>query len=254
MARAPNAATPPEGDATKIAGLDTDTSNGTSVHHPARWSSAILEAIAPVIDGWRLPVHDPFAGTGERLGALCDRLGLTFTGTELEAPFIVDPRVKQGDSTSILAYPRQEHCAVTSPVYANGYCDHFRWKPHHKWTWNTYRHARARIVGHDQPLHENNMGRWGLRGGRKALARHFDIADRAVDHWPIRAVVNVSDFFAGDDIYPYVQRWRKLLDHHGYVIVDEIPVATPRNGFGANGHRRVDHEMVLVALRREVAA
>ena len=54
-----------------------------------RWTPGILDAIAPVIADLGLPVHDPFAGTGERLGRLCDRLGLPFTGREIEPEFLV---------------------------------------------------------------------------------------------------------------------------------------------------------------------
>jgi hypothetical protein len=260
--RPPGAQRSPAGELATVQGDDLegcqgeDTPPGCAVPvkaiHPARWSPAILDAIAPVIDVWRLPVHDPFAGTGERLGARCDQLGLAFTGTELEAPFIVDPRVRPGDSTSILTYPRHEYCVVCSPVYPNGMADHFRASDDSRR--HTYRQALAAINGYDRPLAGSNMGRHGVRGGLKAEARHFAIADRVVPLWPIRAVVNVSDFIYNRGRYPLVQRWRELLERHGYVIADEIPVATPRNGFGANGYRRVGHEMVLVALRSEVAS
>jgi hypothetical protein len=58
---------------------------------------------------WDLPVHDPFAGTGERLGALCDTLGLTFTGTEIEPEFARDRRVHAGDSAEAGTY-LGHHC------------------------------------------------------------------------------------------------------------------------------------------------
>lgn len=134
----------------------------TKVEHPAQWSAAILEALELILVELALPVHDPFGGTGVRLGALCA----------------------------------------------------------------------------------------GVRSGRQAEARHFAIADRCVPHWPVHAAVNVSDFYVAGQRYPLVQRWRKLLARHGYVIVHEIFVATPRHRFGANGHLRVGHETVLIALRR----
>lgn len=100
--------------------------------HPARWSPQIIDVLRTELAGapW---VHDPFAGTGERLGALCDEIGVEFSGTELEEAFIVDPRVVPGDSRDNRTYPRLPWPAigwgpywiVTSPVYPNGMADHF---------------------------------------------------------------------------------------------------------------------------------
>lgn len=77
-----------------------------TVKHPARFSPEIIEIIGHYM-GLSQHVHDPFAGTGERLGALCDEYGVTFTGTEIECSFIVDPRVRCGDSTNTSSYPRE---------------------------------------------------------------------------------------------------------------------------------------------------
>jgi hypothetical protein len=214
--------------------------------HPAQWSSAILDAIAPVLAGLGLPVHDPCAGTGVRLGRLCDELGLRFTGTEIEAPYIVDPRVRRGDSTMNGTYPADPYVVVTSPVYPNGMSDHFHARDDS--TRHTYRQALAAIVGHDQELELNNMGRWGVRRGSRAIARHFDLADRCVRWWPTNVVVNVSDFLCRGESWPLVARWRHLLEHHGFVVDLELEVATPRQRFGANRHR-ADHEVVLVARK-----
>src|SRR5690606_14377285 len=96
-----------------------------------------------------------------RLGELCDRLGLVFTGTELEPEFIADPRVRPGDSTMAQTYPAHEHAVVTSPAYPNGMTDHFRARDASRR--HTYRQALATVLGHDRPLHPNNMGRWGNR-------------------------------------------------------------------------------------------
>lgn len=215
--------------------------------HPCRWTPAILAAVEPHIAGLGLAVHDPFAGTGERLGALCDRLGLAFTGTEIEAPFIIDRRVRQGDSTSALTYPAHRHCIVTSPVYPNGLADHFRARDGS--LRHTYRQALASITGHDRPLAEANMGRHGIRSGHKAEARHFDLADRCVRRWPTDVVVNVSDFPHRWELWPLVDRWRALLARHGYMLTGELEVRTPRQRQGANPHR-ADHETVLIAHRK----
>ncbi len=219
-----------------------------SQHHPAQFSPEILDVIAPIVVKWGLPVHDPFAGPGARLGRLCDEHGLAFTGTEIEAPFIEDHRVQPGDSTMPLTYPGRPYAIVTSPAYPNGMADHFRARDDSER--HTYRQARAAIVGDDAPLADNNMGRWGVRAGRRAFGRHMAIANRCVRWWPDRAIVNVSDFIMAGDRFPLVEHWGLLLIRHGYVTEEMIPVVTRRQRNGANAEARVDHEVVLVAVRR----
>jgi len=100
--------------------------------HPARWSPEILRAIVPALVDLKLPVHDPFAGTGERLGVVCNQLRLPFTGTEIEPEFIVDPRVEVGDSTSPDTYPATSFVVCTSPCLVHGQrvlTDDLRWVP-----------------------------------------------------------------------------------------------------------------------------
>jgi hypothetical protein len=215
--------------------------------HPAKWSTEILAVIAPILRDWRLPVHDPFAGTGERLGNLCDQLGLTFTGTDIEPEFARDARVHGGDSTEPDTYPTGEFCVVTSPAYPNGMTDHFKAGDNSRR--HTYRQALATILGYDGPLHDNNMGRYGIRYGQKALARHYVIADACIPHWPQRVVVNVSDFYMAGEVHEVVAPWRRLLERHGYDVDEPIPVKTPRQRNAANADLRVDHEAVLVARR-----
>jgi hypothetical protein len=215
--------------------------------HPAKFSDEILAVIAPLLRAQPLAVHDPFAGTGERLGKLCDQLGLPFTGTEIEPEFARDARVRGGDSTDPATYPRgYRYCVVTSPPYPNGMSDHFKASNLNR---HTYRQALAQILGHDRPLHPNNMGRYGIRYGEQQLRRHYEIARRCVQHWPDHVIVNVSDFIVAGEVHPVVDRWHELLEDRGYRIVETIPVETPRQRHGANGQARVDHEAVLVATR-----
>lgn len=225
--------------------------------HPAKFSPQILDALRPIIENLGLHVHDPFAGTGERLGALCDRVGVPFSGTELEPEYIVDPRVKPGNSTKPDAYPW--HCwpgqdirdcvVVTSPVYPNGMTDHFEAKDGSRR--HTYRQGLAAIRGSDRPLHVDNMGRYGNAHRRSwaSQAAHFDIAHRCVTWWPQLAVVNVKDVKATRYEVPVVGLWRALLDEHGYRIVEQVDVDCPGHRDGANGDLRADHEAVLVAER-----
>jgi len=226
--------------------------------HPAKFTPAILDVLRHYIEAFRLPVHDPFAGTGERLGRLCDELGVPFSGTEIEREFIVDPRVWPGDSTDRYSYPVYLHrpyhesfMIVTSPVYPNGMTDHQRWKSDSKWKWNTYRHGLARITGKDRPLHMNNMGRYGNRHRRSRASeeRHWGIARQCVKWWPNLAIVNVKDVVATSYTVPVVDCWVAILRSFNYTIDEIVDVSAPGNREGANRDLRADHEAVIVARR-----
>jgi hypothetical protein len=212
--------------------------------HPARFSEQLLPVLAGPLAAWGLPVHDPFAGTGERLGGLCDQLGLTFTGAEIEPEWIVDERVARGDSTEASTYPTGEYVIATSPSYPNGMSDHFKASDSSKR--NTYRQALAETIGHDRPLHENNSGRYGVRYGAGAEARYWRIVRRAVGHWPALVAVNVKDFYTAGELYPLVGKWIALLEQAGYAITDRTDVPCPGQRFGAN-RDRAETEAVLVA-------
>ena len=217
--------------------------------HEAQWSWPVLEAIAArLARGVR--VHDCFAGTGDRLGQMADRKQWVFTGTDLQAVFIFDPRVVQGDATDPDTYPTEKHYLLTSPVYPNGMADDFKARdPEGR---HTYRAAQHRLLGHDEPLHPNNMGRYGYRPGRppENKAIYWGIAEAAVACWTAATVfVNVKDFIHSNDVVePVVEPWAELLEHHGYLIVERVKVPVPGQRHGANRHR-VDHEVVLVAPR-----
>lgn len=220
--------------------------------HPCPWTPAILDALAPRLDELGLPVHDPFAGDGLRLGELCDQLGLPFTGTEIEAPFIQDARVRAGNSRDPATYPQGQYVVCTSPVYPNGMTDHFHARDGSRR--HTYRQRLAAIVGHDRPLHEDNMGRWGNRHRRSAAseARHWQLAWECVQHWPTWVLVNVKDVVAATYRVAVVAHWKGLLVQAGYHIAEELRVPTPGQRHGANGHLRDDHEAIILARRHSL--
>lgn len=223
--------------------------------HPARFTSTIVDALAALLDlptnVERFVVHDPMAGTGERLGVLADRLGLTFTGTEIEPTFIVDRRVVVGDATDPTTYPLDPHVIVTSPPYPNGVADHFAATDSSRR--HTYRSAIATIEGRDRPLDERNLARYGFRGrgeSSRARATYWRLAREVVEcWWTDRAIVNVKDFRVGATVEPVVDGWADVLVDAGFVIVERVVVPTPGQRFGANGDVRVDHEVVLDAHR-----
>ena len=51
--------------------------------HPCQFSPEVLDVLAGLISPGE-HVYDPFAGPGVRLGALCDELGATFSGGDIE--------------------------------------------------------------------------------------------------------------------------------------------------------------------------
>lgn len=221
-------------------------------HHPAQYSREIIAAIGAALAVYDLPVHDPYAGTGIRLGQLCDQLGLEFTGTEIEPEFIVDPRVHQGDSTQIDSYPRRPFTICTSPSYANGMNDHFR--AHDSSRRHTYRQAIANIRGEDRPLHDNNSGRYSIRAGQRSFARYTEISAATVAcWWPAPVILNVSDFITGGKVFPLVAYWQRLLTSNNYHLVDPVHVPTRRQRHGANSSLRVDHETIIVAYPDQLA-
>lgn len=218
--------------------------------HPAQYSPEVLAAIRDLLDTDVL-VHDPFAGAGERLGALCDELGIEFSGTEIEAAFIVDPRVAHGNSTDDLTYPIEPYTIVTSPVYPNGMADDFDARDGSKR--RTYRSALAKLTGKDVSMHPDNQGRWGYRGTplyAPARAVYWSIADRVISCWQDAdaAIVNVSDFIAKDRQEPVVAGWTRLLTAAGW-DVSEVPVSTKRWKHGANRDRRVETEVLLLCSK-----
>lgn len=225
----------------------------TPAVHPARFSPEVIDRFRTIIPrGAHL--HDPFAGDGVRLGALADELLCTFTGTEIEPCFIIDPRVQPGDSTNLLTYPvgRRGFIIATSPVYPNGVAD--SWKAADPSRRRTYRSAVAAIEGADRELHENNMGRYGYRGTRltnpKRLA-YWRLARRAVACWReagVRvAIVNVSDFMSRGLTEPVVAEWRATLGAFGFEHITEHAVKTRRDRGNANADKRVEHEVILTA-------
>lgn len=167
------------------AGRSQSTSGGiargedtTARRHPARYTPAIIDALEPVIGHYGLPVHDPFAGTGERLGELCDRLGVSFTGADLEVWRDRDRRVAQGDALDPCAYPAGPHLIVTSPTYGNGVNDN------HDARDGSRRHTYRAALG--RPLREHNTGRYGIRRGKASWSRYWDLNTRAVRLWAAR--------------------------------------------------------------------
>lgn len=248
---------------------------GRTVKHPARYSPEVTTLFRFLL-GANTRVHDPFAGTGERLAEVGVTRNWRMTGTEIEAEFIVERWVRHGDACDPTTYPPVLSCPtcgrgdevvlagdrcqahhlrgfviVTSPVYPNGIAD--SWKAKDGSRRRTYRTALAETTGTDRELHEHNQGRWGYRHGVFSTERqmYWHIARKAVACWgdAERVLVNVSDNMAGDRVIPVVAEWRRLLEQNGWRDIEAHEVTTKRFREGANRDARVDHEVVLDCTR-----
>lgn len=227
------------------------TTKQRKVEHPAPWSAEVLTKLGDVVPaGTR--VHDPFAGTGERLGVMADVNGWRFSGTEIEPVFIVDPRVKVGDATDRSTYPRRPFVIVTSPVYPNGIADDFNAQDGS--TRRTYRSAKAKLVGRDERLAANNMGAYGYRGQpfhSTNRMMYWRLAHDSVRCWSRADAVylNVSDFIARGEREPVVSQWIATLQIAGWQVVKSWPITTRRWRNGATRSARVEVEHLVYLTR-----
>lgn len=236
--------------------------------HPARFSPEIIDVLYEILvaeypDYWmgRPILHDPWAGTGERLRQLAERAGFGYSGTEIEAPFIEASGIMAGNSvdpdTYLPARSGYPFVIVTSITYPNGVADYHR--VHDDSRRYSYRVARAKIVGRDEGLHEDNMGRYGYRstkrGGNSSKRSTFwDIAERTVPNWKEAELVllNCSDFPATRggqvEIEPFVADCKDLLHRHGWTDQTDIPVGTKRMKDSPN-RERADAEYIIVGRK-----
>lgn len=213
--------------------------------NPAQYSASVIDWLRHHLPQLtfgqsHLIIHDPFAGAGIRLGALCDELGLTYSGRDLELWDPRDDRVKVGDSTLARNYPSSPYIICTSPTYGNGVNDHFKPK-------DTSRRLTYRVaLGH--ALHPHNTGRYSGRGSRKGELEYWRLHEECVKHWPDVVVVNVKDSIRKGKVYPLGTKWRVLLMRYGYTITThKVPVSGWR--YGENHDVREDFEWVLLGQR-----
>lgn len=241
--------------------------------HPARFSKEVVDTLVDLLQSLNklsvkagrrpgLWIHDPFAGTGERLYEIAGRLNppAGYTGTEIEPEFIVLHKtelgtVYPGDATKP-HYPINPHIIVTSPAYPNGMAD--SWAAQDPSKHKNYRMALSEITGEDRQLNINNQGRYGYRGtgpGSQKRKEYWRIAREAVKNWDGASlvIVNVSDFMYSklgvDHTEPVVQEWADLLLEHGWQTY-RVPVGTRRMRLGANSDKRVPAEWILVGSKR----
>lgn len=210
--------------------------------HPARFSKAVLAVLEPLIDQYCTngisTVHDPFAGTGERLARMVRGKFLLYSGTDIEDWAGRDHQVYIGNSTVQATYPREPFIVVTSPVYFENRISSDYVEGPLDTTKTRGRHAYGISLG--KPLDQDNMARL-CRMSRGS--EHDAMALACMRWWPERALVNVDS--------PIADRWVRLAWEAGYVAYRRIEAKTRRLSGGLTGvSKRAPHEVVLVLRRR----
>jgi hypothetical protein len=198
------------------------------VKHPCQFSPEILEILATLISPYE-HVHDPFAGPGTRLAALCDQRGATFSGTDIEDWPDTDARVAVGSALDPTTYPHVPFTIITSPVYVNKRCADYANGP---LPTTRLRGRRDYGIALGRALHEDNLAR--LTGRHNRATEYWEQHRLAVKLWPGRVILNCDK--------PIYSGWRELLGE-----VDEvIPAYTRRYRGLDNADKRAAFEVVLV--------
>jgi hypothetical protein len=200
--------------------------------HPAEFSPEVIDSLRLRLKAGER-VHDPFAGRGVRLGALCDELGCEFSGTDIEVWEDSDPRVLQGNSGHAFSYPPRPFIIVTSPVYLNRISTDYVDGPKDTTKPNG---RRAYGVSLGRPLDRDNLARLARRP-EAFYAAHAEV----VRHWDHRVLLNVD--------LPMSQSWRNILNMSGYRMDAVTPVPTKRYRGPANSDKRPENEVLIVASR-----
>jgi hypothetical protein len=209
--------------------------------HPAEFSSEVLEVLAQLIRPGE-HVHDPYGGRGLRLGGLCDRIGATFTATDIDAYSGADPRVAIANAEFAHTYPPAPFTVVTSPTYVNKrLSDYAKVGP---LPTTQLRGRRDYAISLGRATHPDNTARLtGRHAKGDNGAAYYAAHARAVKHWADRVIVNVDE--------PIGAPWCRLLERHGYRITEVLPAYTRRYGGLDNADKRADDEVVIVAVRHE---
>ncbi len=155
-------------------------------------------------------VHDPFAGPGLRLAKLCDAVGATFTGADIEAWPGADARVRVADARDAASYPPAPFTVVTSPVYLNKRLADY---PNGVTPRTKTKGRRDYAISLGRALHPDNLAR--VTGRPSRADGYWQRHREAVRNWGPRVILNVDE--------PIEAGWIGLLAERGYRIEETIP-------------------------------
>lgn len=219
--------------------------------HPATYTKTLMpefrriliEQLGPSDPAHPHVVLDPFAGVGT-IHEL--RPEYSTIGVELEPDWAQEsPYTYIGDSTDL-----PEHwetffdAVVTSPTYGNRMADHHDAKDGSKR--HTYRHTLGRA------LTKGNTG--GMQWGdeyRNVHTRVWQEVARVLRHGGV-FILNISDHIRKGEVVPVAAWHRDVICTMGFTLVNTDHEHTPRQRHGANGHLRVDYEVIYTFRRNDV--
>jgi hypothetical protein len=200
-------------------------------NHPARFTPAVLDEIGELVAGFS-PILDPFAGVGG-----IHRLPGRTVGVELEPEWAAEhPDTLIADALALPFRADSFGAVATSPTYGNRMADHHEAKDGSQRA--TYRHKLGRA------LTDGNSGamQWG-DGYRVFHEQAWTEAVRVLRPGG-RFVLNIKDHIRAGE-HQDVAGWHlATLQRLGGRIVALRTVAAAGNRYGANGHLRVDAEIV----------
>lgn len=218
----------------------------TSVKHPAKYTDTLIPIFVDLLRDCP-NVLDPMAGTG-KIGQIKEHGYKGYVVcNELEPEWITPtpPGVDEvhiGDAEHMDWALDGQFCAIcTSPTYGNRMADHHNARDGSRR--NTYRHTLGR------PLSPGNTGmmQWGKEYRQKHV--FIWIECKRVLRPDGLMIVNVSDHIRKGQVVRVVDWHVKAITSIGLLLIDKIPVETPRLRFGANSDVRVSAEWILVFLK-----
>jgi hypothetical protein len=208
------------------------------MNHPAKYSDELIPVMVHLIRkyGRKIPIIvDPFAGTGKIFDLYKFIPGCSIFANELE-PEWAHPECHIGDALNLPWMDHMFNVCCTSPTYGNRMADHHEAKDDSER--HTYRHCLGR------PLSPNNSGamQWGAEYCGFHL-RAWREASRVLCKNGL-FILNISNHIRKGQEQMVSEWHRDTLIQMGYVLLEDVHVATLRNRNGANADLRVDYEHV----------
>lgn len=223
----------------------------TTPKHPARFTDAIIEAIAGGIDSAlgvtrsealedrvEFRLLDPFAGVGGIFKLLDYFPSAKIDAVEIEPEWAAaDPRITVGDALDLPWDDETFHVVCTSPTYGNRMADHHDAADDSRRV--TYKHYLGR------PLSENNSGQlqWGGKY-REFHERAWAEAIRVLKPNGV-VIVNVKDHIRKGQVMGVGAFHLGILLELGLVFHDLVYVPASGMRYGQNHGKRVEHEIVM---------